>query len=426
MPLRMTGHGRSSTRRSVRLLLAARTARSVAQGVLAVDFALYLRSLHWSGAAIGSVLAGGLLFAVAVTISAGIASDRVGRKRFLLGYDAVYVLACIAAVATTQPTILGAAAIIGAFGRGANGAAGPFGAIERAWLTQGLDPGTRSQVIALNTTLGFLGMALGAACAILPGLMAAATPAADAYRPIFAIALAAALLSLACIALAEDRHVALVQSADVPAERAVRHKENRNLRMLALANFLQGTGIGLTGPLVSYWFALRFGIGPRHIAPLIATGFLLAAISSHLTTPLSRRYGLMQVIVVLRLAALTLLFAFPFAPNLATAIGIFLLRNTLNRATNGPRSAITASLVRNQRLGLAGIVSSVSRQVPRSVGPVVAGAMFDSGMLVAPFVVGAMFQAGYLWLYRRSFHSQDPLRPARESTRDPQHEAVPS
>jgi MFS family permease len=408
------------------MLLAARTARSVAQGVLAVDFALYLRSLHWSGAAIGSVLAGGLLFAVVVTISAGIASDRIGRKRFLLGYDAVYVLACVAAIATTQPTLLGAAAIIGAFGRGANGAAGPFGAIERAWLTQGLDPGTRSRVIALNTTLGFLGMALGAACAILPGLVSTAVPAADAYRPIFAVALAAALISLGCIAMAEDRHVPLVPSSDAPAERAVRHKENRNLRLLAFANFLQGSGIGLTGPLVSYWFALRFGIGPRHIAPLIATGFLLAAISSHLTMPFSRRYGLMQVIVVLRLAALALLFAFPFAPNLTTAIGIFLLRNTLNRATNGPRSAITASLVRNQRLGLAGIVSSVSRQVPRSVGPVVAGAMFDSGMLVAPFVVGALFQAGYLWIYRRSFHSQDPLRPAGSATGDSQPEAARS
>ena len=128
----------------------------------------------------------------------------------------------------------------------------------------------------------------------------------------------------------------------------------------------------------------------------------------------------MRVIVSLRLGALALLFAFPFAPNLATAIGLFLLRNTLNRATNGPRSAITASLVRNQRLGLAGMISSVSRQIPRSVGPVVAGALFDSGMLAAPFVIGAAFQAGYLWLYQRSFNAHDPLRPAGRAAGDPQ------
>ncbi len=420
----MTGHGKSSPGRSVRLLLGARASRSVAQGVLAVDFALYLKSLHWTGAAIGSVLAGSMVFGVVMTISGAIASDRFGRKRFLLGYDAVYAFACLVALLTTNTAILAGAAVIGAFGRGANGAAGPFGSIEQAWLTQGLDPGTRSRVLSLNATLGFVGMAVGAACAILPGLVPSSIPATDAYRPIFGIALAAALICLGCIAMAEDRHVALAVPPDASAERALRQKENRNLRMLAFANFLQGTGLGLTGPLVSYWFALRFGIGPRQIAPLIATGFLLAAASSHLTNPLSRRYGLMRVIVALRLGALALLFVFPFAPTLAAAIGIFLLRNTLNRATNGPRSAITASLVRNQRLGLAGTVSSVSRQIPRSVGPIVAGALFDSGMLVAPFVIGAAFQAGYLWLYQRSFHAQDPLRQAGGSPGEPRPEAA--
>lgn len=420
----MMDHARTSLRRSVRLLLAARAARSVAQGVLAVDFALYLKSLHWTGAAIGSVLAGSLVFGVVMTISGAIASDRFGRRRFLLAYDAVYALACLVALFTANAAILAGAAVVGAFGRGANGAAGPFGSIEQAWLTQGLDPATRSRVLSLNATLGFVGMAAGAACAILPGLVSTAIPAADAYRPIFGIALAAALICLACIAMAEDRHVALAAAPDPSAERAVRQKENRNLRMLAFANFLQGTGLGLTGPLVSYWFALRFGIGPRHIAPLIATGFLLAAVSSHLTGPLSRRYGLMRVIVALRLGALALLFIFPFSPTLTAAIGIFLLRNTLNRATNGPRSAITASLVRNQRLGLAGTVSSVSRQIPRSVGPVVAGALFDSGMLVAPFVIGAAFQAGYLWLYQRSFRAHDPLYRSGGSPGNPASEAA--
>ncbi|MGC1818180.1 MAG: MFS transporter [Casimicrobiaceae bacterium] len=420
----MTGRRKPQLRRTLRLLQAARVARSVAQGVLAVDFALYLKSLHWSGAAIGSVLAGGLIFGVVMTIAGAVASDRIGRKRFLLAYDAMFALACVAAMVTTNVVVLGAAAVVGAFGRGANGSAGPFATLEKAWLAQGLDPGTRSRVLSTNATLGFLGMAAGAACAIVPGLMSATMPADRAYRPIFAVALLFALICLGLIAMAEDRHVAVDPPGDASAERVVRHKENRNLRLLALANFLQGTGIGLAGPLVSYWFAIRFGIGPRHIAPLIAAGFLLAAASSQATVPLSRRYGLMRVIVTLRVCALALLFAFPFAPNLAAAVGIFLLRNTLNRATNGPRSAITASLVRNRRLGLAGMISSISRQIPRSVGPLVAGALFDSGMLAAPFVIGAAFQAGYLWLYQRSFNVHDPLRPAGRTAGDAQVESA--
>ena len=151
----MTGRRtRPSLHRTVRLLQAARAARSVAQGVLAVDFALYLKSLHWSGAAIGSVLAGGLIFGVVMTIAGSIASDRIGRKRFLLGYDAMFALACAAALVTTNAAILGAAAIVGAFGRGANGSAGPFATLESAWLAQGLDPGTRSRVLSHERDAG--------------------------------------------------------------------------------------------------------------------------------------------------------------------------------------------------------------------------------------------------------------------------------
>jgi hypothetical protein len=39
-----------------RRLLLTRSVRSIGQGALVVDFALYLHALHWSGLAIGLVL----------------------------------------------------------------------------------------------------------------------------------------------------------------------------------------------------------------------------------------------------------------------------------------------------------------------------------------------------------------------------------
>ncbi len=394
---------------STRLLLAARFARSIAQGVLAVDFALYLRSIGWSGASIGSLLAGGMVFAVMLTLAAAIPSDRFGRKRFLIVYDAMYVAACGAAILSRSPVILAVAGIAGGFGRGANGSAGPFGSIEQAWITQGLDARTWSRVLNLNSTLGFLGMAAGAALGALPGVLADGASGKPAYELIFPVALVTALVCLGCLALAKDRHEEIAEPVSAATEQAVRQKENRDLRRLGLVNLLQGAGIGLAGPLVSYWFALRFGAGPRQIAPLMAVGFLLAALSSQLAARLTQRYGLMPVIVKLRLAALVLLVALPLAPNLPVAMAIFLLRSMLNRATNGPRAAITANLVRNKRRGFAGMVSTVSRQIPRSVGPVLAGMLFDSGALALPFLVGAALQGGYLFLYQKHFRDRDPL-----------------
>jgi hypothetical protein len=41
--------------RRIRLLMAARSLRSLAQGALVVDFALYLRTLGWPAARIGTL-----------------------------------------------------------------------------------------------------------------------------------------------------------------------------------------------------------------------------------------------------------------------------------------------------------------------------------------------------------------------------------
>ncbi len=106
--------------------------RSVGQGALVVDFSLYLRALHWRAGAIGGVLGASLLLGAALTLLVGPLSDRLGRKTFLLVYEASQMLAAIMALFSSDARLLSAAAIIGGFGRGANGAAGPFGPVEQA------------------------------------------------------------------------------------------------------------------------------------------------------------------------------------------------------------------------------------------------------------------------------------------------------
>jgi MFS family permease len=405
----------ASQPRHIRLLNIARLARSVPQGMLAADFLLYLRSLGWSGAAIGSLLTAAVVFSICVTIVGSIASDVYGRKAFLLGYDALFAVACVCATLSTSTVVLAFCAIFVGFGRGSNGTAGPFAAVERAWITQGANAHTWTRALSNNSTLGFLGMAVGATLAMLPSLYPEAGGAPN-FRIIFPIAMVPSLICLACVIQARDRHkeVVLVPVAEAE-EKAARRSENRNLRQLAIVNLLRGAGIGLIGPMTSYWFAVRFNVGPEHIAPMVAAGFLIAAVSSQISTSLGMKYGMMNIVVRLRLVSLLLIAAMPLSPNVTVATAFYLVLTTMDRSSNGPRAAITANLVRNKRRGLAGTVAAVCQRITRSLGPTAAGFLFDSGMLAAPFLAAASFQGAFLYLYQRWFRDKDPVLTAGAS-----------
>jgi hypothetical protein len=75
----------------------------------------------------------------------------------------------------------------------------------------------------------------------------------------------------------------------------------------------------------------------------------------------------------------------------------------LNRGTSGPRSAVNIGLVRPSRRGFSAASANVALQIPRAVGPMLAGLCYEYGLFAEPFLIAAMFQAAYVWIYDRSF-----------------------
>ncbi len=392
--------------RGTRLLLASRFVRSVGQGALAVDFTLYLRALGWSAPAISIVLGAALGLGVVLTLVAGPLSDRLGRRSFLFVYEFTQGLAGLAVVLSANPAVLWTAALVGGFGRGGNGAAGPFAPVEQAWLAQFLTPAQRGPVYSLNAALGFAGNAAGAFIAALPSLLHTTLPGALSYRPLFALSAIGSLVCCALILRTPDSEVRRPpQPAPTPRED---RQENRMVLRLMLANMMNGAGIGATGPLIAYWFAVRFGKGPAEIGPLMGAGFLMAAVASIGTGYLSRWLGVVRAVVAMRLAGLALLIALPFAPSFGVAATCYVLRAMFNRGTTGARSALNVSIVRPQRRGFAASMGNVSMQVPRAVSPMLTGFLFAAGDLALPFLIGAAFQGAYLALYYWGFRHVDP------------------
>ena len=187
----------------------------------------------------------------------------------------------------------------------------------------------------------------------------------------------------------------------------VQAAENRLLVRVAGINALNGVGIGLAGPMLSWWLAERFGAGPGQIGPAIGLVLSAAGCASLVAARLATRYGLVRVVLGMRAAGLALMVAMPFAPSFGWAIGAYAARTVLNRGTAGQRQAIMLNAVRGHRRGLAASVSAVSTQLPRAIGPWVAGLMFGAGWFAAPFLLAATFQGAYLALYRRVFADVD-------------------
>jgi MFS family permease len=394
---------------NVRLLLGARTVRSIGQGVTVASFSLYLHALGYSGAAIGGVLMAGLVFGAALTAVVGPLSDHRGRRGLLLIYETSAAVAALAAMLTRNDAVLVLAATVAGFGRGANGAAGPFAPVEQAWLARELEDDARRRAFSLNATLGFAGMALGAALVALPPLIGHGFADVASYRLLFLIPLCGSLVAIGLIAFAREEPAAQAPKRASPSTAAsdISRHENRQLRRLATANAINGFAIGIIGPLIALWFARRFAASPAMVGPAIGLTFVLAALGSVLNGRLSRRVGAVRSVLWMRALGLLLLVATPFAPAFDAAVVLYGLRAACNQGTSGARQAVAANLTRAERRGLAASVQNLSLQIPRAVGPILGGWLIHAGLFVTPFLIAAALQLVYLFLYGRFFAGLD-------------------
>jgi predicted MFS family arabinose efflux permease len=266
-------------------------------------------------------------------------------------------------------------------------------------------------VYSLNTALGFFGMGLGAFSATLPALLMSRLGGTGAYRPLFGLVVLASAGNLWLLGRASEAYRGPERAQSRQARRhgaQLRRQENRILGKLVLVNVFNGVAIGLTGPLISYWFALRFGIGPAEIAPVMGATFMLTGASSLLTGRLTERIGIVRSVIGVRLVGLVLMVLLPLMPAYWLAALVYLLRSAFNRSSAGARQALTVGLVRDERRGLATSLNAVSLQVPRSVGPSVAGYLLDAGQFALPFYAAALLQGVYLVAYGRVFRDYEP------------------
>lgn len=416
---------------ALRRLQATKLVRSIGQGALAVTFTLYLKELGWSAPAIGLLLTAGGLLTAPVGLVVGALSDRVGRKGFVLGFEVITAASAVILTLTAHPAALALLSLIAGFGRNQSGVPGAAAPAEQAWIAVLIRPEARGRVYSNNSALGFFGMAIGSVLAGSIPLVGSWLPGPLAYRPLFALTAATALLNLFWLLSAAGGETSSQQRRAAPAHPLepanagsapasvsqapasaidVTAAENGAMLKMALVNSLNGLAIGMTSPLLAYWFSQRFGVGPGALGPVFALTFFATGLASVVTGKITERIGIVRAVVSLRLASVALLVVVPIVPVFWLAALLHIARSALGRGSVGARQALAVSLVRDERRGVASSLNNLSMALPNSLGPGIAGAMLEAGHLGLPFFVAAALQFAYGSLYGALFQRYEPSR----------------
>ncbi|MER6951227.1 hypothetical protein ABT294_45155 [Nonomuraea sp. NPDC000554] len=151
--------------------------------------------------------------------------------------------------------------------------------------------------------------------------------------------------------------------------------------------------------VLAWWFAHRYGATVTQPGLVFFSANLLPALAQ-LTAPLlARRRGLLATMLLPHTAANLLLACIPFAPDLASAVVLLLLRQTVSKIDVPARQALTAAVVPSpHRTAAASLTSSIAV----SAAPITTTTLLTGTLAVlgAPLLLGAVLGPGYdlaLW-----------------------------
>ena len=379
--------------------------RAFATGMVGVLLGLYLARLGFGAAPIGLIVGVGLGGAALATLAVTLIGDRLPRRAWLIGLSMLAGGGALAVAASSSGAALAVAAAVGML----NGMGRDRGAalvVEQAALPGTTDDRGRTTAFAWLGVLQDGGHALGGLAAGLPALLGDGDDLA-VLRLTMAVPAAVALLSAA---LYLGLSAAVEAGADATGERRLT-PESRGIvaRLAALFAVDSVAGGFLATALLAYFLAERFGVGGGLLGPLFFVARVANA-ASHLGAAwLAARIGLVNTMVFTHIPSSLLLITIPWAPNFPVAAALFVLREGLVEMDVPTRQSYTMAVVRPEERTTAAGVTNLVRLAGWAVGPAVAGALMQGGLLAGPLYVGAAMKIGYdLLLYRAFRHRRPP------------------
>jgi len=400
--------------RDRRIIYAAAFLRALASGMVAVLIGIYVAKLGYdparTGIVVGAGLAGGAVAALIVTLR----GNRIARRRTLVVLSILGACGGVAVSTASSLPLIAAGAFLGML----NGMGRDRGAsliIDQAILPATASDADRTKAFAWYNVVQDAGHALGGLLAATPALLRPAFGLGDvgALRVTLA-GYAAILLATGVVYAALSRGVEPREAREAREERIARHapvspQTRRVLWKLSSLFAIDSLAGGfLVTALLAFFFYRRFGASEVAVGVLFFAARVANA-GSHLGAAwLAKRIGLVNTMVFTHIPSSLLLVAVPFAPNLAVAAALFLLREILVEMDVPTRQSYVMAVVTPDERIVASGVTHLVRVGGWAVAPTFAGFLMGGVGLGTPLFIGAAMKIGYDLLLYAAFRSHRP------------------
>ena len=373
-------------------ILAARGVRAFADGFVALLLPIYLVEIGFSSLAIGTIVASTLIGSALLTLWVGLIANRHSRRRLLLAASllmtatgvgfaivtAFWPLLVIAFVGTMNPT---------------SGDASVFQPLEQTVLTQTIAQHRRTALFARYSVIGSLAGAAGVLAAAAPDIAAewVGFDRVATMRVMFGVY---GLLGVLSMLLYRPLSSAVESEDTTPT--APLQQSRRLVYGLAALFGMDSFGTGfLVQSLLALWLYQTFQVSVSTTAAILFWSGVCSAVSYLVAVPIAARIGLIKTMVFTHLPSNMFLMLIPFAPNLATAIGLLLARSALSQMDVPTRASYVMAVVTPEERPAAASITSVPKTFAWAAGSMISGYLLTVSTFGWPLLVGGAVKAAY-------------------------------
>lgn len=377
--------------REGRLVLVAKATRTFCYGFLGVLFPVYLAERGMGAQQIGVAVTLTLLASAAMTFAIRRPAERYGARAALFAQAGLIVVSALVFLATEQPWLIVAAAMVGNLAVG-TGETGPFLTLEQVAVTRATPRERLTTALSFYNLAGYAASALGAAVVGYAG---------PSPRLLFSLFLLGGLVQMGAYALMRPdpgRSAVTRHAAPMPSRPLI----HRLAALFALDSLAGGF---VLQSLIAYWLYTRFEMDLAALGWTFFGAQILSGLSLILAARLAPRLGLVNTMVFSHLISNVLLIGVALAPSAGLAVTLLLARHLLSQMDVPTRQTFLMLAVQDHERESAASLTNVSRTLAQSISPALSGWVIASGSLAAPFFLGGGLKIVYdLMLYATIRH----------------------